>query len=177
MAGKSQHGSVFSLMNRSDSVRNGSSLAQVKFAREFHEKIIGPLMEQRRSLANRGCLERGTEVAPRSMERGSDLRHFERRVRQKLEMCAIIPLFLYCGTRLLELGEFGTARIVFFEEATRLCDELLKAGGGSTDREVCDGIEIASWRVDAIYGRTESDVERIRCGDAAVRPCSAQSIR
>ena len=174
VAGRSHLGSVYSGAGS----RSGASLAaktMSRFGREFHEKVVVPLLEQRRGLAGKCCLERGTEVVPRSAERSTELRHFLKRVRQKLEPATIVPLALQCGTRLLELGEFSTAAECFFDDALMICDSF--TGGGEGSDSPFDPVVVISWRVDAIYGRTECDLEQIRCDDTHVRfPRTAQRL-
>lgn len=170
VAGRSHLGSVYSGAG-SRSGASAAAKATSRFGREFHEKVIVPLLEQRRGLAGRCVLERGTEVAPRSAERSAELRSFLKRVRQKLDRAAIVPLALSCGTRLLELGEFSTAADFFFDDALEICDTF-SGGGSGGDTAAGGGVDpvvVVSWRVDAIYGRTECDVERIRCDDAHAR--------
>ena len=168
VAGRSHLGSVYSGTG-SRSGASAAAKATSRFGREFHEKVIVPLLEQRRSLAGRCVLERGTEVAPRSAERSAELRSFLKRVRQKLDRAAIVPLALGCGTRLLELGEYSTAADFFFDDALEICDALSGGGGDTAAGGFADPVVVLSWRVDAIYGRTECDVERIRCDDARAR--------
>ena len=172
-AGRSQHGSAFS----SSRGEGGASLAQSAFARDFHERVVVPLLEHRRSLAHRGCLPRGAEVAPSSPDRAADLRRFDARCRQKLEARELVPLALHCGARLLELGEYATASRAFFGAAVGLCDGLLarpRRGGGPGGG---DDAEVAAWRADAVFGRAECELARVRRGDGATRyPRTAQRL-
>jgi len=145
-----------------------------QFNREFHEHVVVPVLDQRRLLASRGCLDPGSEVAPSSGLITAARRNLWRRVEQKLDSSEVMSLALRCGTLLLELGECSMAES-FFEEA--LARVRVITAGEPAGASGVDAIDLAAWRADAVYGRTECDVERVRCGDSVVRyPRTAQHL-
>ena len=143
--------------------------APVEFSRDFQDLVLVPLIESRRVLAIRGCLEQGAEAAPRSPVVAAARQAFWIRVRQKVDGGGAARLALQCGIRLLELGELSVAE-AFFEEVLVRARDLV-----TNDPD--DEIEAAGWHADATYGRVECEILRILARDGNVRyPRSAQRL-
>ena len=143
--------------------------APVEFSRDFQDLVLVPLIESRRVLAIRGCLEQGAEAAPRSPVVAAARQAFWIRVRQKVDGGGAARLALQCGIRLLELGALSVAE-AFFEEVLVRARDLV-----TNDPD--DEIEAAGGHADATYGRVECEILRILARDGNVRyPRSAQRL-
>ena len=138
-------------------------------SRDFQDLVMVPLIESRRVLAVRGCLEQGAEVALQSAVVAAARQAFWIRARQKVDGGAATRLALQCGIRLLELGELSVAEAFFDEVLARARDLVTNDPDGE--------IEAAGWLADAAYGRVECEILRILARDGTVRyPRSAQRL-
>lgn len=128
------------------------------FSRDFHEKVLSMLIEERRRLADMGCLGPGTEVAPGWNVAMLAATSYRTRILHKLEELPAgetIQVLLACASRLLELGEYYVASTIFFAQARSLSEE--------------SWVDRAAWKADATFGEIECEALRVRRLDTATR--------
>ena len=133
-------------------------------SRDFADKVLSLLIEDRRRLAEAGCLAVGVQVASSEARRAA--RSFLHRLQRKLEEepSDLVASTLACGSRLLELGEFELATLFFGEAKERVA-------------AVADEIDGIGWSVDAEFGEIECDVLRVRRLDPSTKyPRTAQRL-